>query len=101
MFIKEVLDFFFTELALEHVFDGEVFGVLDKGEYLVEFGGFEDGVGLDDSDGIRKVLLFGVEQQGLLLKLGLGGSHWKVIMVMSKMLQMNYDRAILVLISNC
>ncbi len=75
MFIKEIFDFFLTEFALEHVFDGKEFGVLDEGEDLIELVRIKDCVGLDDCDGVGEVLLFGVEEKWFLLELGLGGGH--------------------------
>ena len=69
MFIEEVFDFFLTKLALEHVVDGKEFRVFDECQNLIKFGRIEDSVGLDDGDGVREVLLFGVEEEWLLLEL--------------------------------
>jgi hypothetical protein len=92
MFIKEIFDFFLTEFALEHVFDGKEFGVLDEGEDLIELVRIKDCVGLDDCDGVGEVLLFGVEEKWFLLELGLGGGHGRWGMEDSKWIGMiSYD----------
>lgn len=75
MFIKDIFDFFLTKLTLEHVVDGKEFRVFDECQNLIKFGRVEDSVGLDDGDGVREVLLFGVEEEWLLLELWLSGGH--------------------------
>ena len=65
MFVVQVDDFFLEELPLEHIFDGELFAILDEVDDLLQFLGLEDGVGFDDGHCEGEVHLFGVEE-GLL-----------------------------------
>jgi hypothetical protein len=50
MFIEDVPDLLLAEFALEHVLDGELFGLLNKGKDFVQFCRFEDRIGFDDGD---------------------------------------------------
>ena len=69
MFIEDVPGLLLAEFALEHVLDGELFRLLNEGKDFVQFCRFEDRVGFDDGDCVGQVLLFGVEEEGLLLEL--------------------------------
>jgi hypothetical protein len=75
MFIEEIFDFFLAKLTLEHVTDGKELRVFDESQNLIKFGRVEDSVRFDDGNGIREILLFGIEEEWLVLEVRLSGSH--------------------------
>ncbi len=52
MFIEDVFDLLLAEFALEHVLDGELFGLLNEGKDFVQFCRFKDRIGFDDGDSV-------------------------------------------------
>jgi hypothetical protein len=75
MFIEEIFDFFLTKLTLEHVADGKEFRVFDESQNLIKFGRVKDSVRFDDGNGVREILLFGIEEEWLVLEVRLSGGH--------------------------
>jgi len=61
VFVIKINDFLSKQLALEHIFDGQLFAVLDAGDDLFESLGLENGVWLDDGDGEGEIDLLGIE----------------------------------------
>lgn len=62
MFVEQINDFFFEELSLEHIFDGELSSLLDQINHRLLFLWVEDSVGFYYGNCEGKVHLLGIKQ---------------------------------------